>query len=97
MNHANRNNPTECKDANCAPEILNTIPDLPLMTVVDHRFVAIIDHAIVISEDAARRIDTRLKQAVLAEIAELHLDGEIVITFATIEGGREMCVRRVRN
>ena len=92
MDHA-RNDSSHCGESILAP---GAISEFPLRPVFNRRFVAVIDHAIVISEEAASRIDTRLKQAVLAEIAELHLDGEILLTFANIEGGREICVQRIR-
>jgi hypothetical protein len=45
------------------------------------RFEAVVDPAIPISDDAVRRIDRAIRQAVLAEVALLDVQGDIVIRF----------------
>jgi hypothetical protein len=86
----------EVKSVIFVPEHHSISPGLELPNVTDHRFLVVIDYTIPIEEDAARRIERRLRQAVLAEIADLDFVGELVVTAAQCDGARVIQIRRVR-
>jgi len=58
------------------------------------RFVAVIDPALGLSEEAARRIERQLRVAVLTEVAALDFYGEIVVSTVVTDGTRGVRVRR---
>jgi hypothetical protein len=60
------------------------------------RFAAVIDPEILASEEAARRIEKAIRQAVLAEVAAAEFLGEYVISSVAPGGARGITVRRRR-
>jgi len=77
---------------------LDPIPEYePKKTPGDFfNFEAVIDPAIQLSEDAARRIEKQLRQAVLMEIAQLEFLPEVVVRSTHRSGSRgiEVCLVR---
>jgi len=59
-------------------------------------FEAIIDPVIQLTEDAARRIEKQLRQAVLVEIAQLEYLPEVLVRCTTRRGRRGIEVKLVR-
>jgi hypothetical protein len=60
------------------------------------RFAAVIDPAFALTEEAARRIERQIRQAVLAEVANIEVLGEIVVSSVLPDGSRGIVVRLVR-
>lgn len=87
---------TGAEGAPLAPEPYAAPPELEVPRAADRHIVAVIDHALPLEEVAVRRIERRLRQAVLDEIAELDFVGEVIVTAVKAEGRREIQVRLVR-
>jgi len=62
-----------------------------------NQFLAVIDPLIGLSDDAARRIEKALRQAVLSEIAATNLGSEVVVSGFLPQGCRGITVRVVRD